>query len=115
MFHLERLDSRTNYELRRTPVEKSPLVRPYETSRTLFDPGYVAVAVSWLSARSSASSRQVHRVGHRNEYFARSLEALPPMRGADVVHEHHIAGLPRLTGGVCLIGLVDRLHDVRAD
>src|SRR2546426_5084678 len=39
---------------------------------------------------------QVHRVGHRDEYFARSLEALPAVRGADVVHKHQVASLPPL-------------------
>src|SRR2546422_197280 len=58
---------------------------------------------------------QVHRVGHRDEYFARSLEALPAVRGADIVHKHQVASLPPLACGVGLVDLVDQLHDVRAD
>src|SRR2546427_4309341 len=38
---------------------------------------------------------QVHRVGHRDEHFARSLEALPAVRGADVVHKHATARVRR--------------------
>src|SRR5207245_3756142 len=58
---------------------------------------------------------QVHRVGHRDEHFARSLEGLPAVRGADVVHKHQVPSLPSLACGVCLVDLVDQLHDVRAD
>src|SRR5213594_1962575 len=58
---------------------------------------------------------QVHRVGHRDKHFARSLEALPAVRGADVVHKHQVPSLPPLAYGVCLVDLVDQLHDVRAD
>src|SRR5205807_1101883 len=58
---------------------------------------------------------QVHRVGHRDEHFARSLEALPAVRGADVVYKHQVTSLPRLACGVCLVDLVDQLHDVRVD
>src|SRR5206468_870024 len=58
---------------------------------------------------------QVHRVGHRDEHFARSLEALPAVRGADVVPEQQVPSLPLLACGVCLVDLVDQLHDVRAD
>src|SRR2546428_14191356 len=72
-----------------------------------------------LSAGSHLDRRQavgqVHRVGHREEYFARSLEALPAVRGADVVHKHQVASLPPLACGVGLVDLVDQLHDVRAD
>src|SRR2546427_705779 len=39
---------------------------------------------------------QVHRVGRRDEHFARSLEALPAVRGADVVHQHQVSILPPL-------------------
>src|SRR5437870_7094980 len=59
--------------------------------------------------------RQGHRVGHRDEHFARSLEALPAVRGADVVHQHQVPTLPLLACGVCLVCLIDQLHDVRAD
>src|SRR3989442_3827172 len=56
-----------------------------------------------LSAGSHLDRRravgQVHRVGHRDEYFARSLEALPAVRGADVVHKHQVASLPPLACG----------------
>src|SRR5437773_3868814 len=55
------------------------------------------------------------RVGHRDEHLARSLEALPAVRGADVVHKHQVPGLPPVACGVCLVDLVDQLHDVRAD
>src|SRR5438093_9642462 len=55
---------------------------------------------------------QVHRVGHRDEHFARSLEALPPVRGADVVHKHQVASLPPLACGVLLIHLIDHLYDI---
>src|SRR5256712_5011807 len=58
---------------------------------------------------------QVHRVSHRDEYFARSLETLPAVRGADVVHKHQVPSLPPLAYGVCLVDLVDQLYDVRAD
>src|SRR5437867_3192832 len=58
---------------------------------------------------------QVHRVGHRDEHFARSLEALPGVRGANVVHKHQVPTLPPLACGVCLVNLVDQLHNVRAD
>src|SRR5438132_7200155 len=58
---------------------------------------------------------QVHRVGHRDEHFARSLEALPAVRSADVVHKHQVPSLPPLACGVRLVDLVDQLHDVRAD
>src|SRR3989449_7079316 len=58
---------------------------------------------------------QVHRVAHRDEPFARSLEALPAVRGTDVVHEHQVTSLPWLARGVCLVDLVDQLHDVRVD
>src|SRR6059036_3201647 len=58
---------------------------------------------------------QWRRVGHRDEHFARSLEALPAVRGADVVHKHQVPSLPPLACGVCLVDLVDQLHDVRAD
>src|SRR5437870_6330305 len=58
---------------------------------------------------------QVHRVGHRDEHFARSLEGLPAVRGADVVHKHQVPTLPPLACGVYLVSLVDQLHDVRAD
>src|SRR5262249_59272650 len=46
---------------------------------------------------------------------ARSPEGLPAVRGADVVHQHQVPTLPPLACGVCLVDLVDRLHDVRAD
>src|SRR5918911_3163744 len=58
---------------------------------------------------------QAHRVGHRHEHFARSLEALPGVRGADVVHKHQVASLPALACGVLLIHLIDQLYDMRAD
>src|SRR5207247_8197981 len=48
-------------------------------------------------------------------HFALSLGALPRVRGADVVDKHQVAGLPPLPYGVGLVGLVDQLHDVRAD
>src|SRR5438270_11449066 len=47
--------------------------------------------------------------------FARSLEALPAVRGADVVHKHQVTSLPRLACGVRLVDLVDQLHDVCVD
>ena len=37
------------------------------------------------------------------------------MRGADIVDEHQVAGLQRLTCSVGLVDLVDHLHDVLAD
>src|SRR3989454_474507 len=58
---------------------------------------------------------QWRRVGHRDEHFARSLEALPAVRGADVVHKHQVPTLPLLACSVCLVNLVDQLHNVRAD
>src|SRR6266487_4873641 len=58
---------------------------------------------------------QVHGVGHRDEHFARPLEALPAMRGADVVHEQQVACLPPLACGVRFVDLVDHLHDIGAD
>src|SRR5262249_11246087 len=58
---------------------------------------------------------QAHRVGHRHEHFARSLEALSPMRSADVVHQEQVPALPPLAGRVLLIHLIDQVYDVRAD
>src|SRR5205823_11300558 len=76
-------------------------------------------AVSPSSAGGHLNRRRavghVHRVGHRDEHFARSLEALPAVRGADVVHKHQVTSLPWLACGVCLVDLVDQLHDVRVD
>lgn len=37
------------------------------------------------------------------------------MRRADVVHQHQIAGLPRLARGVGLVDLAEQIHDVLAD
>jgi len=37
------------------------------------------------------------------------------VRGADVVHKQQVTVLPLLECGVCLVRLVDQLHDVRAD
>src|SRR5213596_4313473 len=106
MFQAERLDGRTNYELRRTPVAKSSVVTGRETSPSSSADGH-------LDRRRAVG--QVHRVGHRDEHFARSLEELPAVRGADVVHKHQVPSLPPLACGVCLVDLVDQLHDVRAD
>src|SRR5437773_1999857 len=72
MFQAERLDGRTNYELRRTPVAKSSVVTGRETSRSSSAGGH-------LDRRRTVS--QVHRVGHRDQHFARSLELLPAVRG----------------------------------
>src|SRR5262249_24779540 len=44
-----------------------------------------------------------------------SLERLPAVRGSDVVHEHHVAGLPWLAAGVGLVRLVEQLDDVLPD
>src|SRR5437867_4582879 len=57
----------------------------------------------------------MHRVGHRDEHFTRSLEALPRVRGADVVHQEQVPALPPLACGVFLIYLIDQLYDIRAD
>src|SRR5882724_5854640 len=111
MFQTERLDWRTNYALHRTPVETSPLVTGSETRRMLWKRS--SSADGHLNRRRAVG--QVHCVGHRDEHFARSLEALPAVRGADVVHKHQIPTLPPLACGVCLVNLVDQLHDVRAD
>src|SRR5437016_13557831 len=102
MFQAERLDGRTNYELRRTPVETSSVVTGRDTS--------------WSSSAGGHRDRrravsQVHRVGHRHEHFARSLEALPAVRGADVVHQEQVPVLPALACGVFLIHLIDQLYD----
>src|SRR5712691_8897554 len=116
MFQAERLDWRTNYALRRTPVETNPLVTARETRWTLRTP------LLWKRSSSAGGHLdrrravgQVHRVGHRDEHFARSLEALPAVRGADVVHQHQVPTLPLLACGVCLVSLIDQLHDVHAD
>src|SRR5258708_5265320 len=108
MLQAERLGWRTNYALRRTPAPCS--------ARTLGTP------LLWKRSSSAGGHLdrrravgQVHRVGHRDEHFARSLEALPAVRGADVVHKHQVTSLPRLASGVCLVDLVDQLHDVRVD
>src|SRR5437899_8844070 len=106
MFHVERSDWRTNYARRSTPVENNLVVAGRETSQSSSAGGH-------LDRRRAV--RQAHRVGHRDEYFARSLIALPAVRGADVVHEHEVPTLPRLADGVFLVDLVDQLHDVRAD
>src|SRR5947199_4100141 len=58
---------------------------------------------------------QVHRVGHRDEHFAWSLEGLPAVRGADVVHKHQVASLPPLACAVGFVHAVDQLYDLRAD
>src|SRR5712691_843684 len=116
MFQAERLDWRTNYALRRTPVETNPLVTARETRWTLRTPllwKRSSSAGGHLNRRRAVG--QVHRVGHRDEHFARSLEALPAVRGADVVHQHQVASLPWLACGVCLVDLVDQLHDVRVE
>src|SRR5882724_3490103 len=81
------------------------------------------IADSVALERSSAAGHldrrrtvgQVHRVGHRHEYFARPLEALPPVRGAHVVHQEQVPALPPLACGVFLIHLIDQLYDIRAD
>src|SRR2546426_10859874 len=106
MFQAERLDRRTNYELRRTPVEMSSVLTGGETSQS-------SSAGVHLDRRRAVG--QVHRVGHRDEHFARSLEALPPVRGADVVHQEQVPALPPLACGVFLIHLIDQLYDIRAD
>src|SRR6266566_1154691 len=106
MFQAERPDWHTNYELRRTPVEKGSVVTGEDTSRSSSAGGH-------LDRRRAVG--QVHRVGHRDKHFARSLEALPAVRGADVVHKYQVPSLPPLARGVCLVNLVDQLHDVRAD
>src|SRR6266566_1808362 len=106
MFQAERPDWHTNYELRRTPVEKGSVVTGEDTSRSSSAGGH-------LDRRRAVG--QVYRVGHRDEHFARSLEALPAVRGADVVHKHQVPSLPPLACGVCLVDLVDHMHDVRAD
>src|SRR5882724_2471252 len=111
MFQTERLDWRTNYALHRTPVETSPLVTGSETRRMLWKRS--SSADGHLNRRRAVG--QVHRVGHRDEHFARSLEALPAVRGADVVHKHQVTSPPWLACGVCLVDLVDQLHDVRVD
>src|SRR5688572_17294515 len=54
---------------------------------------------------------QVHRVGHGDDDFTGSLERLPAVRGADVVHKEQVAGLPRLAYGVGLVRVVDHLHE----
>src|SRR5206468_1684213 len=50
-----------------------------------------------------------------NETLLIALEGLPAVRGADVVHKHQVPSLPSLACGVCLVDLVDHLHDVGAD
>src|SRR6185369_10538151 len=96
----------------------------YRIARPKTAAGKSSAATGWETWRSSSAGdhldrrravREVHGLGHRDEHFARSREALPAVRGADVVHEHQVPGLPRLARGVGLVGLVDRLHDVRAD
>src|SRR5215510_7183621 len=82
---------------------------------------HIADSVLWK--RSSAASDldrrrrvgQVHCVGHRHEHLARSLEALPSVRGADVVHKEKVAALPPLACCVSLIHLIDHLDHIRAD
>src|SRR5206468_6197761 len=70
-------------------------------------------AASHLDRRRAVG--QVHRVSHRNQHFARPLEALPAMRRADVVHKHQVTGLPLLACRVCVVDTVDQLHGVRVD
>src|SRR5260370_3459002 len=106
MFQAERLDGRTKYELRRTPVEKSSVVTGPETWRASSAGGH-------LDRRRTVG--QVHRVCHGHEHFARSLEALSRVRGSDVVHQEQVSALPRLACGVFLIHLIDQLDDIRAD
>src|SRR5206468_5404193 len=48
-------------------------------------------------------------------HFTRSLEALPPVRGADVVHQEQVPALPPLACGVLLIHLIDQLYDISTD
>src|SRR5439155_22882350 len=114
----ERPGGRTKHALRRTPIETGAPAwgRAPCWARTPLGP------MLWERLPSLAGHLgrqravgQVHRVGHRDEHFAWPLEGLPAVRGADVVHEHQVAGLPRLAYGVCLIDLVDHLHDIRAD
>src|SRR3989454_8279254 len=76
--------------------------------------------IAWSeSARGRLDRRravgQVHRIGHRDNDLAGSLEGFSRVRGADVVHQHQVASLPTLACGVCLVNLVDQLHDVRAE
>src|SRR5439155_7164661 len=114
----ERPGGRTKHALRRTPIETGAPAwgRAPCWARTPLGP------MLWERLPSLAGhlGRQravgpVHRVGHRDEHFAWPLEGLPAMRGADVVHEHQVAGLPRLPYGVCLMDLVDHFYHTRAD
>src|SRR5437660_9472544 len=57
----------------------------------------------------------MHCVGHRYEHVARPLEALSPVRGADVVHQEQVPALPPLACGVFFIHLIDHLYDICAD
>src|SRR5213592_4100047 len=77
------------------------------------DVSEVSRAAGHLDRRRAVG--QVHRIGHRDEHFARSREALPPVRGADVVHQHQVTTLPPLACGVFLVHLIDQLYDIRAD
>src|SRR5262245_59533132 len=70
------------------------------------------------SSVTVASTRvigQTQRVVHRDEHFARSLEALPAVRSAHTVHNHQVASLPSLACGVRLVNLINYPHDIRAD
>src|SRR5207249_2225170 len=68
-----------------------------------------------IERRPSSPLPQPYAVGESDYDFARSLERLSAVGGADVVHDQHIAGLPRLTYGVGLVRLVDHLDDIGAD
>src|SRR3954451_6422598 len=58
---------------------------------------------------------QALRVGQPDEHLARSFVGLPAVRGANVVEDHEVAGLPGLANGVGRVDLVEQLHDVLAD
>jgi hypothetical protein len=74
-----------------------------------------AFVYSDVRCREQSCSRstlecQALRVRQRDEQFALSFEGLPAVRGANVVHDQKIAGLPRFTHRGCRGDPVDRLH-----
>src|SRR3989440_8511327 len=97
-----------------------------QRSVSLLSVGCLFVLFSILFLLFFFSSRRRHTRSDRDwssdvcssdlyEHFARSLEVLPAVRGADVVHQEQVPALPGLACGIFLIDLIDHLYDLRAD
>ncbi|CAK7282745.1 hypothetical protein SGPA1_20720 [Streptomyces misionensis JCM 4497] len=65
--------------------------------------------------RGRAAVGEPQRLGHAHQHLPLAGERLPAVRGADVVHEQQIPGLPGLAPGVRLVGGVEQLDHLLAD